>query len=217
MARTLGEAGKFVSDEADKKHRQMLVTGFVVFGLMCWVWGFLVGFAFHKKLWWVSLLVSTVALLAILGLRWWLYRHVDQLAKERKDYLRGASGEMSVGYKLTDFPDGFYIINGLKTQAGDVDHIVVGPTGVFALDTKSWRGVVSADGKGELLVNGVFEQPHITQFLRRVMGIRDRVKALAPEIDFFIKSVFVFTSARVEANWRDTGYVHCIRDDQLFE
>jgi hypothetical protein len=61
-----------------------------------------------------------------------------------------ARREISVGYKLSDFPDGFYIINDLKTESGNLDHVVIGPTGVFALDTKSWRGVVSADGKGEL-------------------------------------------------------------------
>jgi len=85
MARTLGEA---VIDEADRKHRQMLIAGFVVFGLMCWISDFLFGFLFHNKLWWVSLLINGGALAAILGLRWWVDRHVDQLAKERKEYLR---------------------------------------------------------------------------------------------------------------------------------
>jgi len=125
---------------------------------------------------------------------------------------------MSVGYKLSDFPDGFYIINGLKTQSGDLDHVVIGSTGVFALDVKNWRGVISADGGGELLFNNQpTDKPLLKQFVGRVMGIKDRVKALAPGVDPYIQAVFVFTSARVDANWGTTGNVHCIRDDQLFD
>jgi hypothetical protein len=217
MARVLGEAGRYVSQEGEKKYQKMLVAGFAVIGVMCWISGFLVGFLFHKILWWVSLLINAFALAAILVLRWWVYRRIDELAKQRKEFLRGASGEILVGYKLADFPDGFYVINDLKTESGNLDHVVIGPTGVFALDAKSWRGIVSADGKGELLLNDRFDRPHIKPFVGRVMGIRDRVKALALEMDAFFQPVFVFTSARVEANRGTTGNVHCIRDDQLHE
>jgi hypothetical protein len=216
MARVLGEAGHYVSAEADKKSREMLVAVFAAIGVIAWVSGFLFGSLFQKKLWWVSLLLNGIALVAMLALRWWAYRRLDKLAKERKDLVRGATGEVAVGYKLADFPVGYYIVNDLKTEAGNLDHVVIGPTGVFALDAKSWRGVVSGDGKGELLLNGRFDKPYIRQFVGRIMGIRDRVKVLAPEMDVFIKAVFVFTSARVEANWGTTGNVHCIRDDQLF-
>jgi hypothetical protein len=57
----------------------------------------------------------------------------------------------------------------------------------------------------------------VRQFVGRVMGIKDKVKALAPGLDPYFKTVFVFTSARVDANWGTTGNLHCIRDDQLFK
>jgi hypothetical protein len=217
MARVLGEAGHYVSEEADKKSREMFGAVFAAIGVLGWISGFLFWFLFQKKLWWVSLLINGIALAAALALRWWAYRRMDKLAKERKDLLRGATGEVAVGYKLANFPESFYVVNDLKTEAGNLDHVVIGPTGVFALDAKSWRGIVSADGKGELLLNGRFDKPYIRQFVGRIMGIRDRVKVLAPEMDVFIKAVFVFTSARVEANWGTTGNVHCIRDDQAYD
>jgi hypothetical protein len=49
------------------------------------------------------------------------------------------------------------------------------------------------------------------------MGIKDRVKALAPNLDPYFQAVFVFASARVDANWGTTKNVHCIRDDQLHD
>ncbi len=50
-----------------------------------------------------------------------------------------------------------------------------------------------------------------------MMGMKDRVKALAPGLDPFFQALFVFTSARVDARWGTTGNVNCIRDDQLFD
>jgi hypothetical protein len=97
------------------------------------------------------------------------------------------------------------------------DHLA-GSTGVFVLDTKNWRGVVSADGKGELLLNGKpTDKPQIRQFVGRVMGMKDKIHVLVPELDPYFQAVFVFTAARVDANWGLTGNVHCVRDDQLFD
>jgi len=89
---------------------------------------------------------------------------------------------------------------------------------VFVLDSKNWRGVVAADGKGELLLNGApTDKPQVRQFVGRMLGIKARVLALAPGLDPYYQALFVFTAARVEAKWGSTGNVHCVRDDQLNE
>lgn len=78
--------------------------------------------------------------------------------------------------------------------------------------------MVSADGKGELLCNGKpLDKPYVRQFGGQLMGIKSIVKALAPGLDPYFKTVFVFTSARVDANWATTGNLHCIRDGHLFK
>jgi len=130
--------------------------------------------------------------------------------------LRGAAGEIQVGNLLTKLPESYCVINDLSTPNGNIDHVVVGPTGVFVLDTKAWRGVVSADGKGELLLNGLpTDKPYIRQFVGRMMGVREKVLTLAPGMEVRHNAVFVFTAARVEAKWGTTGYLNCITDDQL--
>ena len=165
-----------------------------------------------------GILGSIVLLLLLCGVGDWTLRRAEELDRERTNFARGADGENSVATILEGFPDEFRVINDLTTPCGNLDHVVVGPTGVFCLDAKNWRGVVCADGKGELLCNGnPLDQPFVRQFVARVMGIKDRVKTLAPGLDPFFKTVFVFTSARVDANWGTTGNLHCIRDDQLFK
>ncbi len=131
---------------------------------------------------------------------------------------RGANGEDTVARRLAAFPEEFFVINDLATPFGNLDHIVVGPTGVFILDTKAWRGGVAPDGQGELLLNGhPTEKPNIRPFIGRMLGIRDKVRSLAPGLDPYYQPVFVFTSARVEANRGTTGNLHCIRDEQLHD
>jgi len=170
----------------------------------------------------ISPLTSCFVSLALALFAWivasWSIRKLDQLEHERMNMQRGTAGETLVAITLAQFPEEFRIINDLTTPYGNLDHVVVGPTGVFVLDTKNWRGVVSADGHGELLSNGKStEKRYVWQFLGRIMGIKDRVKALAPDLVPFFQAVFVFTAARVEANWGSTKNVHCIGDDQLFE
>src|SRR6266404_2554839 len=169
MAKVLGEAGRFVSQSADKKAFRMLIIALLCGGACCWVSGFLFGFWFYKKTWWVSLLVDACALAAVLIVPKWAYRQMEILEKKRNELRKGARGEVAVGLILADFPDTFCVINDLTTKFGNVDHVVVGPTGIFALDTKTWRGIISSDGKGELLLNDRQSEdgkPHVKTFTR---------------------------------------------------
>jgi len=129
---------------------------------------------------------------------------------------KGAAGEEIVANILESFPESFCVINGLTTPFGDLDHVVVGPTGVYILDTKNWKGVVSADGKGELLLNGKpTDKPTVKPFVIRMMNVKDKIKTLC-NLDPFFKAVLVFPIARVDARWGETGSANCIRDDQLW-
>jgi hypothetical protein len=63
----------------------------------------------------------------------------------------GVSGERQVGQVLaSELPQSYALFNGLTLPrgAGDIDHLVVGPTGVFVLETKTMAGhiVCEADG-----------------------------------------------------------------------
>jgi hypothetical protein len=64
-------------------------------------------------------------------------------------YSGGWEGEKQVAKLLTNkLNDDYYILNDLYLQggSGDIDHIVLGPNGVFVLETKNWSGNVSCSG-----------------------------------------------------------------------
>ncbi|HEX2184393.1 MAG TPA: nuclease-related domain-containing protein, partial [Chloroflexota bacterium] len=68
--------------------------------------------------------------------------------------LTGLEGERQVGHQLAaQLPggaQGFTILNNLRLPgvAGDIDHVVVGPNGLFVLETKNVNGTVSVDAQG---------------------------------------------------------------------
>ncbi|MFO1053955.1 MAG: nuclease-related domain-containing protein [Planctomycetota bacterium] len=72
---------------------------------------------------------------------------------------RGAHGELSVIHQLRRLPDDYVLLNDLNLQAphfmrhagkalesAQVDHVVVGPAGVFLLETKAWTLSFSRHG-----------------------------------------------------------------------
>ena len=218
MAKVLGESGRYVSQEAARKRAHMVIVAFLIVGLLCVVEGLVLS-SFIPLARFPAMgrgMVSLAVLVGILVVFKWGTRKFNTLEKQRIAMTRGATGEIIVGSKLADFPNDFCVINDLTTPFGNLDHVVVGPTGVFVLDSKNWRGIVSADGKGELLLNDQpTGKPFVRQFIGRVMGIREKVRALAPGLDPFYQGVFVFTAAWVQAKWGTTGSVNCITDDQL--
>lgn len=218
MAKVLGESGRYVSQQAVRNRERILIIAFLVIGLLGVIEGLVlssfVPFGQFPSL--IRVFISLGALTGIFAVYRWGSQKFNKLEKARVAMMRGATGETAVGGKLGDFPDEFCVINDLTTPFGNLDHVVIGPTGVFVLDTKNWRGIVSADGKGELLLNDQpTDKPLIRQFVARMLGIRDKVRTLAADLDPFYQAVFVFTAARVQAKWGTTGTVHCMTDDQL--
>jgi len=59
---------------------------------------------------------------------------------------RGAVAEEKTGALLYGLPEGNFIINDFNTGRGNIDHILVGPKGIFTLEVKSHREEVTFDG-----------------------------------------------------------------------
>ncbi len=90
-------------------------------------------FGLHDK----RFLASEIALLASMFV---ISRYVLPLV-ERRD--RGAKGEEQVGGLLEQMSDhGWEVIHDASLGRGNVDHILIGPPGVFTVETKSHPGPV---------------------------------------------------------------------------
>jgi hypothetical protein len=64
-------------------------------------------------------------------------------------YRGGWQGEKEVATLLSStLSDDYYLLNDLYLQdgGGDIDHIVLGPNGIFVLETKNWKGSIFCNG-----------------------------------------------------------------------
>jgi hypothetical protein len=90
--------------------------------------------------------LAGVAVAALVG---WRLRF--RPSEQARSWQRGAHGERHTARLLRRLArDGFVIFHDLAMPGADVnvDHLVIGPTGVFVIDSKQWTGQVyqSADG-----------------------------------------------------------------------
>ena len=65
----------------------------------------------------------------------------------------GARGEERVSRILSELPPGYHVFNDFVAKGRHIDHVVVGPAGVYAVETKCWRGEVTVED-GHILFNG---------------------------------------------------------------
>ena len=139
---------------------------------------------------------------------------MDAVDRERMSWRRGALGELLTTEILKSLPDSYVVISDVTKKLGNIDQVVVGPTGVYVIDVKNWKGTVKADGKGEVLLNGKRpDKAAIKNMLGAVMDFQNKLKALT-ENDYFVRGLLVFPSAYVEADFGSTRHIHCLRDDR---
>lgn len=97
--------------------------------------------------WWVGLILLLASFAEL------LYYH-KQGPRVAYSFFKGARGEEMSASSLARLSADWTIFNGLITpQGNDIDHVVVGPLGIFVVETKHWSGEVDLIN-GEILANG---------------------------------------------------------------
>jgi len=126
----------------------------------------------------------------------------------------GISGERHVGQILArGLPAEFVLVNGLKLPrgAGDIDHLVVGPTGVFLIETKTMAGRIVCEpdgtwrrtkvGRAGTEYAGYIGDP-AAQVQRNIFAMRDCLRRRVPSLfrgrPLWIEGLVVFPHPRTE-------------------
>jgi len=118
-----------------------------------------------------------------------------------KTWMKGDYGESYIKYILDDLPEEFKHFSGLNlNNRGDIDEVVVGPTGIWTIEVKSHKGKIDFDGK-KLLRNGeLFEKDFIRQANGEFFAMQDFLKKTLGK-KFFIQPVIVFSNPDAEINF----------------
>jgi hypothetical protein len=108
----------------------------------------------------------------------------------------GADGEETIGAKLEKLTkDGWYVLHSVPVGKGDsdIDHVVIGPGGVFTINTKKHPGKKVWVSEKSILVDG-----HRTHYLRNSRHEGERATRLltaACGFPVFVKPMLIFTTA----------------------
>ena len=91
-------------------------------------------------------------------------------------FFKGARGEEWTAQVLSALPDEWHVFHDFEAGHAHVDHVVVGPTGVYSVETKTWNGSVTVE-ENEVLVNGRLpSRPPIAQALSEAKDVRSALE-----------------------------------------
>lgn len=212
----IGNAGHFQKERALSRRVNGLMMFVVGFTILMFILGWVSGYIWRAR----NVASYALLLLAVaVAIPWLRYitRRSNAFMRDARMDDDGAQGERLLIPALRMLPDTYTVISDFDfaESYGNIDHLVIGPNGLFAIDIKNWRGTVSADGHGELLLNGrPTDKPQVRGLTARAMNLRERLKALT-RLDPYINCLMVFPHTRVEARWGTTGHVTCLRLEQV--
>lgn len=134
---------------------------------------------------------------AAISLMKFMDKKADHIIKRAKDAERGALAEEEVALKLDELPEGYFGFHDIVFNGFNIDHVVLGPAGIFVVETKSHRGKIDANGS-VLLLNG---KPPQKNFLNQVWSQTKNMKDYLWKMtsrEWKIKPVLCFTNAYVK-------------------
>lgn len=122
---------------------------------------------------------------------------IGKKIKEERRAIRGARGEERLEEILDKLDENHLALHDVASPYGNIDHIVIGESGVFLIETKAHGGRVSVSD-GQLLVNGRSpEKDLIAQTLHNSYWLKERILK-ATGVEPWINAIIVFTNAFVE-------------------
>jgi hypothetical protein len=148
-------AGQHVQERADQLDHRL--TAAVILAVAIPVAALLLGVRG------ISLSVAFLAALVI------ILGYVRTQAPEIGRWRRGAEGERKVGAVLEGLGPGWHVLHDVSLGRGNIDHVLVGPAGVFTIETKSHRGNFRIDHLDPHMISQAYAEKKI---LEKVSGLR---------------------------------------------
>ena len=139
-----------------------------------------------------------------------LYKYFD---KRYIKFNQGKKGEGSVCYELHKLSDDYLVFQDINLAGhGNIDFVVVGPSGIFTVEVKSHKGVIGFNGT-ELTKNGhtFKERNFLDQAMAETLSVNSFLKNQI-RVDFFVEPVIVFSSflARLKFSFNKQKNVYVI-------
>jgi hypothetical protein len=158
---------------------------------------------------------GVAAVLAVIGIRWWwcsllavsIVVFIDRASSRGRvldpwSWIRGLDAQAQVSAELAQLVRrGYHVFEPVDIQRGDVDHVIVGPTGVFAIETKNWPGRIEIGSDGHLRRDGRDASEGLRQAVRNAIAIREMTSVR------WVEAILVCVNGAVEGDPIELGKV----------
>lgn len=209
MARFIGTPG----ESAGARGALYVLVPFLLvffFILLPFVYGLI--FIWHQGL--IAFLLSISAVVLVFRIQRRDYAEIWRTVREGRNFIQGARGEVLVHQALKELPEDYIVFHDFhpldasgKPARWNVDHIVVGPTGVFVLDAKYYgRPLVQAAARNS------FSRKNVKQAQRNAMELKEHlVRWSAGELEkLFVVPMVVYAQPDARLECLREGYVRTI-------
>lgn len=178
--------------------------------------GVILGYCYTRFSFTVAAFVSLLGI----GLIWLiavpLFKQVEKWQKQRILHLRGAQAEALVAWYLNDLTPPWRVFHNLPCSAGgDIDHVVVGPGGLFVISTKSYKGHVTRTASGLLKLNG-HPLDDADDAMRCNKWVVDRLKSTLGDRVPWVQPILALPLARIDVPPTE-GKVWIVGEENLME
>lgn len=135
---------------------------------------------------------------------------LSPLADDAVPWFKGALGELAVGAELArlDAAKGWVVLHAVPVGTGDsdIDHVVIGLSGVFTINTKHHAGQRVSTGRSQIFVGGQ-AKPYLNN---SVFEAERAAKLLTAAVGFPVpvRPVLAFVDAKELAGKRELSGVH---------
>ena len=125
----------------------------------------------------------------------------DRLRRSAELYERGAEGEQATAEALSDLPgESWHVFHDVRwpgRRYANLDHIAVGPPGVFVIDSKNWSGAITVRDD-VLRQNGRARVTAVAGAAEAGLAVSSLVPMLRPEL---VRPVLCFVRDEPLTGW----------------
>jgi hypothetical protein len=165
---------------------------------------------------------STIAGVLFLALAVAVAAAANHSRKRLQNFIKGAKGEEAVARELALLPEAFTVFHGIASRkrgilgqgGADLDHVVLGPSGTFVIETKNWNGDITIKN-GELSCDGELpSRPPLAQSKAAAATLRTQLLSSCG-IETEVHPILCFASNRLPIGQQGASGVLVCNADQL--
>lgn len=139
--------------------------------------------------------LTVIGIFAVFLLVLYVIKETVDYAFNTDTFLRGGDGEADIRDELDKLSDDYSYFRGVKINEKnhDADFVVVGPTGIFAIDAKSHNGSIEYNNGHLSKNNKPFKKNVISQAKSEALFVHNLIKEKF-NTEIFVTPVIVFSS-----------------------